>query len=354
MAAPLVVRPSRYQQFEDQDRPFFLVTDADLVDEFEIDGKGEIIALDRHSGLAGTLAATPEAANILVAAPGAFLGELTSRELAARRILTVPCGSTPVTADDLRALIPVIERTDVAAQERRAEAFFSAVEECSEVTITDRSRGTSCALRPEEAEGEWHQQAGVLGDGEQQIAPSGELAVFAGSISEFDRASRLPLSGEIAVRGPVIVHGGYDPDLADEQEDLHLRLSVLSQVPVIFGIDNGLITSCGPGTESDHATEAANAINRLLDAEDGYRIVWELGFGINSELDIRPGNRGPNEVFGGRYGVVHLGLGLTPSTRFALTFLCPDSTVTTDTGQRLAGPPSTRLKRVRSASCGCQ
>lgn len=355
MTASLVARPHLYQQFDRKDQPFSLITDADLVDEFTIDGKGEIIALDPRAGLAETLIAeTPETANVLVVAPGSFLGPLTRRALASRRILIMPCGSTPVTADDLRAVFPAIERTDAHAQERRAETFFSAVEECEVITITDRRQGTSCQFRPGEAEGEWHQQAGVLAAGEQQIAPSGELAVFAGGISEFDRGSRLPLSGEIAVRGPVIVHAGYDPGLAEEQAELHHRLSVLSQVPVIFGIDDGAIVSCRPAAESSHADEAAATISRLLDNDDGYRIVWEVGFGINSELDPRPGNCGLNEVFGGRYGILHLGLGLTPSTRFALTFLCPDSTVTTDTGQRLVGPPSTRVKRVRSASCGCQ
>lgn len=355
MTAPLVVRPHRYQQFDDPDQPFFLVTDADLTDEFSIDGKGAVIALDRNAGLAGTLAgSTPDTANVLVAAPGSFLGELTPLAIADRRILTIPCGSTPVSMDDLRAVFPAIEQTDVQAQEKRADAFFAAVEECAELVIEDRQRGTSCRLWPGEAEGDWHQQAGVLAAGEQQIAPSGELSVLAGSISAFDRDSRIPLSGEIAVRGPVIVHAGYDPELADEQAEVHRRLSFLSQVPVILRIDDGLIASCLPGDKSDSAAAAATEITRLLESDDGYQILWEAGFGINSELSIRPGNCGLNEVFGGRYGVLHLGLGLTPDTQFALTFLCPDTTVTTDSGERLAGPPSTRLKRVRSASCGCQ
>src|SRR5450756_501760 len=354
MTASLVARPYRYRQLEDQDQPFFLITDADLVDEFVIDGKGEIIALDLSLGLAGTLtASTTETANVLVVAPGAFLGPLSPQALASRRVLIVPCGSTPVSLDDLRAIFPVLEQTDAREQESRADAFFSAVEECATMTIKDRQRATSCTLWPDRVEGEWHQQAGVLAAGEQQIVPSGELSVLAGSISVFDQAMRLPLSGEVTLRGPVIVHAGYDAKLAGEQADLHRRLSGVSQSPVILGIDDGSIVSCVPAEKSSHSSETAGEIERLLEREDGYRIVWEVGFGINSELSLLPGNCGLNEVFGGRYGVFHLGLGLTPATRFALTFLCPDSTVTTDSGIRLAGPPARRVARVRSANCGC-
>jgi hypothetical protein len=354
MTAPLAVRPARYRQFADSRRPFFLITDAELVDAFVIDGEGEVVAIDPDRGLGATLTGrTADDADVLVAAPGSFLGPLSPGELGSRRVMTLPCGSTPVTLDHLRAALPVLEETDVGTQDQRAAAFFAAVEDCTDMTITDQERSTAGVFPVLADYGEWHQQAGPLSPGEQQIAPSGELSVLAGGIDTFDPDVTLPLSGEVTLRGPVIVHAGYDASLIDEQDDLYRRLAPLYRAPVILGVHNGVIASCRPGDDSASAAGTAAEMERLLESDAGYRTVWEIGFGINSELGLLPGNCGLNEVFGGRYGTLHVGLGLTPGTRFALTFLCPDSTVTTDAGQRIAGKPGRRVTRVRSASCGC-
>lgn len=354
MTAPLVVRPARYQQFGHTERPFRLVTSAALAGHFVIDGPGDVVTLDAARGLGGTLTAeVPADADVLVSAPGTFLGPLAEAELAQRRVLIVPCGSTPVTADSLRAILPVLEQADVAAQERRADEFFAALEESAAVTVTDSLRSASCDFSLVDCEGEWHQQAGPLSPGEQQIAPAGELSVLAGGIATFDSGRTLPLSGEIVLRGPVIVHAGYDAALAAEQDEVYQRLAVLYRAPVVLGIEGGRIMSCRPGDDSADAKQVTAEIDGLLESDDGYRTVWEVGFGINSELSLLPGNCGLNEVFGGRHGVLHLGLGLTPGTRFALTFLCPDSLVRAGNGVRLAGNPGGRLTRTRSASCGC-
>ncbi len=151
----------------------------------------------------------------------------------------------------------------------------------------------------------------------------------------------------------MIVHAGYDAGLLGEQEQCYARLAGLYQGTVVLGVAAGLIVSCRPGDDSGVAAQAAAALEDLLAADPNYRIIWEVGFGINTELALLPGNCGLNEVFGGRQGVLHLGLGLTPATRFALTFLCPGSVVTTDTGRRLVGRTGRRIARIRSASCGC-
>ncbi len=193
MAAPLVIRPDRYQQFSPADRPFYLVTDETLMDDFTIDGKGDVVAIDAARGLGATLAdRTDEAADVLVAAPGSFLGPLAPEDLAGRRLAVLPCGSTPVTLDQLGAVLPVLERTDADAQARWAADFFTAVQDCENLSITDHAMATTCVFDPHTDGGEWHQQAGPLAPGEQQIAPA-------------------PQRGAVAVRGAQPARPGDRP-----------------------------------------------------------------------------------------------------------------------------------------------
>src|SRR5205823_2967146 len=130
-------------------------------------------------------------------------------------------------------------------------------------------------------------------------------------------------------------------------------------------VEDGLITHCRAGTPAPEGVRAAAALNDLLAAESGYRTVWELGFGINVAMSVVPANCGLNEVYGGTDGVVHLGLGLTPFTRFALTFLSPATRLVDGTGETLLGNAigqvasgqadggRCRIRRTREASCGC-
>src|SRR5437763_5973488 len=153
MTDPIVVRPARYRQFGNTGRPFYLVTNAALAGAFAIDGEGEIVAADADRGIGATLTArTADEADVLVAAPGAFLDGLSPDELSGRRVVAMPCGSTPVTPDHIRAVLPTLEQTDVAAQAERADAFFTAVERCTAVTISDRLRDTECDLYPHECD----------------------------------------------------------------------------------------------------------------------------------------------------------------------------------------------------------
>ncbi|WP_235433527.1 aspartate-semialdehyde dehydrogenase [Protofrankia coriariae] len=62
------------------------------------------------------------------------------------------------------------------------------------------------------------------------------------------------------------------------------------------------------------------ALTELYTVDDNYRLVWEFGIGLNTALRQQPGNCGMNEMYGAGNGVVHLGFGLTPTTRYALTF----------------------------------
>src|SRR5262249_1546605 len=145
-------------------------------------------------------------------------------------------------------------------------------------------------------------------------------------------------------RGEPIVHAGYDtdPTLAWEQARLYERLAALRRHPVVIEVAAGVVTGCRAGSPAPEAARATRALDELFAADIRYRTVWELGFGINTGMSVVAANCGMNEVFGGTSGVVHLGLGLTPFTRFALTFLCPDTAVLDGAGATLLGSTSDR------------
>ena len=92
----------------------------------------------------------------------------------------------------------------------------------------------------------------------------------------------------------------------------------------------------------------------LFAEDERYRVVWEFGIGLNTEVVPQPGNCGMNEVAGGGDGTLHLGFGLTPATAYALTFGCQGTELLDDRGRHLCGgKPVRRLLRRRSADCGC-
>lgn len=342
-----------------------MVTTAELADDIVIDdghaydkvmvmpiGSGDELTTVLQAGL-------PDRADVLVVCPGLFV---TSPSAAAigdeRRVAIMPCGSTPTTRENIRYFLDVIERTDPAAQADRAERFFSAVSDAKELLLVDVERGTTCRFDPGDDD-DWNQQAGPLAWGEQQIAPAGELSVLPTEITQFDSARALALSGALTLRGWPIVHAGYEMALADEQAELYDKLVPLHRNPVIVDIEAGVIVACRPGADTAKAAAAAAVLDNLLTRDPRYRTVWELGFGINTAMSVVPGNCGLNEPYGGTDGVIHIGLGLTPFTRFALTFLCPDSALTDQTGTSLIGqqlgsaPARRRIKRTYEASCGC-
>lgn len=366
MTRELEVRPAALRQFAAPSGTFCLLTTTELADTIVIDdghAYDKIMVTPIGPGDdVGTVLRTsvPARADVLVVCPGLFVTSPSAADIGSeRRVAVMPCGSTPTTREDIRYFLEVIERTDPAAQEDWADRFFAAVSDARELRLIDADRETTCRFDPGGDDYDWNQQAGALARGEQQIAPAGELSVLPTEITRFDPARVLAVSGALTLRGWPIVHAGYERALATEQARLYDSLVPLHRNPVIVDIEDGVIVACRPGTDSPAAAAVATALDRLLSEDARYRTVWELGFGINTAMSVVPSNCGLNEPYGGTNGVVHIGLGLTPFTRFALTFLCPDTTLTDHTGTVLIGrplgssPARKRLKRTYGASCGC-
>ena len=359
---PLELEVSTFGQFGKPTDTFCLITSEDVdiaLHAGEESGYSRTtqLSLPPHKRLGELLAErVPKDAHVLSACPGRFLESPTPEELGDRELAVLPAGSTPLTAEHVRYYLRAAARSDTAAQEALAEEFFDRVGASDRLLITDENTGTEAEFDHTVGDCVWNQQAGVLEPGEQQLLPPGKLSVTAADISTFQPEARLlGLTGELTLHGWPIVHRHADPAEADEQGRLFERLAALVSHPVTLRVRAGTVEEALP--KNDGARTAAEALNLLFEEDPRYRTVWELGFGINTTTEIIPANCGPNEVWGSTHGVVNLGIGVTPTTRFALAFLCPRSSLLTADGTAVLGARKAvrrgRLRRQSSAGCGC-
>ncbi|MFE2531971.1 hypothetical protein [Streptomyces sp. NPDC059371] len=359
---PLDITTSDFDQFGRPAGTFCLITSeqhGDLVSLRSGDGYSHVLPLTLPPGTRlGELIerSVPADAHVLAVCPGRFLDSPTERELGGRKLAVLPAGSTPLTDEHVRYLLRTAALTDVARHAQVAEEFFDLVGDSDRLTIVDDVSGTEAEFDHTVGDCVWNQQAGVLEEGDQQIFPSGKLSVTAAEITTFEPEARLlGLDGELTLRGWPIVHRHQDPADGADQRRLFEALAPLVSNAVTLRVAAGSIESVTPQTPG--ATSAAVELEKLLTDDPRYRVIWELGFGINTTTEIIPANCGPNEVYGATGGVVNLGLGITPATRFALAFLCPRSSLVTSDGTAVLGARKAvrrgRMQRVSSASCGC-
>ncbi|MEV0222903.1 hypothetical protein [Streptomyces sp. NPDC050704] len=361
--APSELTTDHFSQFGDPVETFCLITS---------EGSGEMTGLLPGSGYSrvhhlslpltkslGELlseGSVPPDAHVLAVCPGRFLDSPSPDDLGKRKLAVMPAGSTPLTTEYVDYFLRSAVRTDTALQTATAEEFFERVGDSDGLTIVDDSTGSEATFDYTAGDCVWNQQAGVLEPGDQQIFPSGKLSVTAAEITTFEPEARLlGLNGDLTLHGWPIVHRHTDPTDGTDQQRLFEALTPLVSHPVTLRVAGGSIEGVTP--RSAGARSAAAALESLLDDDPRYRVIWELGFGINTTTEIIPANCGPNEVYGATSGVVNLGLGITPTTRFALAFLCPRSSLLTSDGNPVLGARKAvrrgRMQRVSSASCGC-
>ena len=353
----VVVRPDLHRQFGSRSAEFRLVTDPANAYEIALQPDSELYrrasrtGLEPGESLTDLVRRSPESCDILVVCPGTFLTSPTPGVIGPHRKLSVvPCASTPVTAEQLSYFLGVCESTDHDAVAARSEAILAALESAGSVEIGDARRGTGASFDPF-GDYDWNVQAGALSGGEQQIAPNGELSAVPLDIMSFDPARRLELGGQLALTGAAIVHRGGDGSDEHEQARLYSQLATIGRGDaVVLDLEHGLVVGVRP--DGPEAKPAAEALEALFAADQHYRVLWEFGLGLNQRITPVDGNCGLNEMSGGRGGLLHVGLGLTPSTRFALTFQCADSTVRAGAAT-LATPVRGRLNRRRGPACGC-
>jgi hypothetical protein len=360
----ITIHPERFRQFGDiEGSTFCLVTNPELIDHFTIEESNSYPAYmkvpyaqgDSFDDLLRDV--IPEPAHILVASPNVFLQSPEPEKLGPRRkMVAMACNSTPNSLESLAHFIKVIEQNDPQRQQEFAERFFELGSSCERLEIVDEEYGTRATFDHLDDNYEWNQQAGPLEWGEQQIAPAGELSVLPADIMQFNPNLRLAINGEIAFKGQAAVHSGLPSYLPDDQARIYHQLNHMKDHAVIVKIDNGIITNFT--ASAPEAEPAAKILQAMCDVDSRYRIIWEFGFGINTELELLPANCGMNEPYGGTNGVPHWGLGLTPYTQYALIIICPGSRILRPNGEVLIGSLESKIKKKgikpkKAIACGC-
>lgn len=355
----IAIRPSRLRSFGDtQDAVFCLITNEAHRNRFTIEnGHGyrsvQTYVYDGTAALQSLVADTlPERAHVLVISPDHLVTSPDPDALGHRKLIAMACNSTPTNLDVVEHFMSVMERTDPLRQAALASHVFECAERSKHLEIRNERLDTHAVFEHFAGDYEWNQQAGLVGWGEQQLGPSGELSVLPVDVMRYEPERRFQLEGEIPINGRPVIHAGAASYSPIDQDRIYRAIAAAETSPVIATVRGGEIVSLR-GTGSDSAT-AVEMLEALFAVDSRYRVIWEIGFGINTDLALHPGNVGMNEPFGGTNGVFHFGVGLTPHTQYAPIFICPDTTVLTDDGTLMLGSTARRTSIPRkNAGCPC-
>jgi hypothetical protein len=339
-----VIRPHRYRPFGPGDGcEFVLATNEKSRDDFEIQAVGytgsRVIGFDSFEAFERQLeAGIPEPSHVLVISPHCFFRSPRPEQIGPRRkLMAMACNSTPTPLEAIAHFLDAMERTDPARQEAFADRFFELGEASDYLEIVDARHGTRAVFEHLNDAYVWNQQAGPVEWGGQQIVPSGEISVLPIDIVRFDASLRLAVNGEIALHGQPVLHSGTTPYLREDQTRIYERLARLRDHAAIATVEDGLVTRLR-ATHPD-AAPAVSMLESLFDVDSRYRILWEIGFAINTALEMLPGNFAMNEVHGGTNGALHWGFGLTPYTQYHLDITCFNTRVLSSDRELLLGTP---------------
>jgi hypothetical protein len=344
MTKRIAIRPAKLASFGDPEgASFCLVTNSAAMASFELVREGGyadygIYAYDQEGAIARLLREElPARAHVLVISPGVFFRSPNNEDLGeGRKLLALAMNSTETGLDAIEHFVGLLERTRPDQQEEFAEQLFAGIEEAEQLLIQNDVLGTSAVFRHWDGEYHWNQQAGLLNWGGQQIAPPGEISVLPADIWDFDASRALKVDGTIALHGHPILHSGEPSFLRADQRRIWEHLVSMREQPVIATVVNGLIERLDGASA---AVPAIEYLEKMFAIDSRYRVLWELGFAVNTTHQIFPGNHAMNEVHGGRRGVLHFGLGLTPYTQYHLDVICPGTCVRDQAGRTLLGSP---------------
>lgn len=358
----IIIRPDRLRQLGAPDgATFCLVTNRRFAGVLRVETRAgraahRLVVLEPDTRFECLLEREiPEPAHVLVISPDVLFRSPDEQQLGRRKLVAMPCYSTPTSLEAIAHFLGVIERTDPDEQAATAERFFASVAPRRRLRLVHPLTGTTATLELRHEQYEWHQQLGPLDWGEQQVAPAGEISVFPAGVMAFEPHRRFVLDGELTLSGPSILHAGAASFSRDDQARIHAAVATLAAAPAVARVSGGVITELEPCQPA--AVPAVAMLEALFAADARYRVVWELGFGIHRGLTRFPGNTGMNETYGGDGGGVHLGLGLTPDTQYALIQPCDGTEVEGEDGTWLIGAPragmAPRPIRRGTGACRC-
>jgi hypothetical protein len=339
----ITVRPDLLRSFgESRDSAFCLVTSPEYAQRFTFEPSRKYSSA-RVLTYAGDVEFArfmgehiPTNAHVLVILPGFYFKSPPPDVLGAQRKLGVmACYSTPTSAEAISHFLRMAERTEPERQEQMAREFFERGESVERLVFVDAQYGTRAEFEHLGDELSWHEQVGFLGWGQQQLLPCGEISVLPVQVFGQNIDSRFRMNGRLALRGHPVLHAGTPSFLPEDQERIFRKLATLAEHAVIAEMDNGLVVRFEP-THPDCAP-AAEMLTRMCEVDSRYATLLEIGFGINCGLELLAGNAAMNEVYGGRNGAVHFGLGLIPYTQYHLDLICPGTQVVGERRQPVFG-----------------
>jgi hypothetical protein len=342
------VQPHRLHHFGVPARAFVLITDTAHAGQVKIVPDGayesyEVVTYDQGDDGNALVQRLPQYAHVLVISPKRAFAAPTPALLGTRQLSTVLCHSTPTSHADLQHILRAIEQTDPLHQQTMAERLFALANDSPQLTLVDPQYGTEAVLQHWWGDHEWRPQAGPLAEwGSYQAVPAGEISLVPcgasdahGSASRPDR--HLLLDGEIALRGYPIVHAGETSPARRTQAHVYKALTPLTEHAVIATVCAGAITQLRAA--EPQAAPAVALLQELLARHPHYRTVAEIGLSFNDAFEPLPGNHAANEVYGGLYGTVHIGIGPQPFTPYHVTVVCPGVTLMGKDNNVLVGPP---------------
>jgi hypothetical protein len=357
------IRPQLYRQLGDDAGAgvhFRLLVNTSIASHFAIDDDNryltrQVVTCDDPSEFEGLLheSSLPRPLHVLVITPECLFSSPSSDVLGETcKLLVMPCYSTANGVEDIRHFVEIMERTDVDAQERWAAQFFDAGEKSEYLDFIDEHTGTRARFNHISEEYEWFEQLGPLAWGGQQFSPAGEISVLRLFHANYDPSKQLDVSGEITLNGYPILNAGRASFLRGDQERIYRELATLRSAKLIATIERGVMTALTP--QDEKAKPALDMLNTLFAVDSRYRVIWEIGFGSNTNMSLLDGNHAPNESYGHEFGCVHFGFGLTPWTQYHLDILCPHTRVVTSVGDHIAGGTVRRaMRRQTAVGCPC-
>jgi len=239
------------------------------------------------------------------------------------RAIEIPLFSTGVPPEFLPAYVESLYLTNPQDFNERVDSFFSKLEISGQLRFVNRTFKTELDYRcaTEAGRERWLEIGGYAELGTKQSHPCGEIEVSPATIDRtiaFDAQGTLKIDGELILNGPNIVNAGYLPFVRSSQCRIFEGLSGIdAAAPVRLTIGKGIIRSID-GVHG-RPTQGVRMLESILNMDDRYSIVHELGVSLNRELAHLPGNHSYNEMVDDsedRQGTLHLGLGLLPITQY--------------------------------------
>lgn len=330
------ITPESFKQFgPTTDATFCLVTNSEFSSIFEIDTKEynatKILPYSPDKDFKELLKKEiPERAHILVVLPNSYFKSPQPEDLGpSRKLCVMACNSTPTTVEAIQHFLDCAKRTDPHAMDEFASLFFEELEKQTTLTFYDSKYNTSATFNHLSENIMWHEQAGKLDWGQQQLFPSGEISALTVQVYNMSEGAQFELNGEITLQGYPILHSGKGSFLTSDQERIYQRLSTLITSPLIATVKQGKIIELNNPSSDDNP--ALSMLESLFLTDSRYQSIIEIGFGINHWNHIYPGNSAMNEVYAASpTGTIHWGLGLTPSTQYHLDIISPNTSILGD------------------------